>query len=308
MALRVSTTGQDVVLNDLGITVTHPTTNRDLSLEFTAIELRDSLQLADAIHLGNLTVDDGTFGIAAEDYDPDEFLLQELDTRGDVKYTSEEELNSTGTTPIASGIFPLVLNSTAEDTHNVYANGGKWITWNLEPGDLVTISGNDAAGDYTVEFVDDQQNFRVLEDIVDSTGGTVNIFHPAGATRIGVDSSNLDWSDSDNLQDVLEDLEIATSSGINEYEHRDLDQLVHILAEDSYEEITYSGIFATNITVWTDSGKTTKIREEQYTYLGSKPQTGIIIQYDPNGLEVERVTETYHYTGSRVTSIDRELT
>lgn len=78
MALRVSTVDQNVTINDLGIVITHPTASRDLTTEFTSRELKDSSDLTNAIQAGLLVVDDGTFAIAADDYDPDEVVLQEL--------------------------------------------------------------------------------------------------------------------------------------------------------------------------------------------------------------------------------------
>jgi len=95
------------------------------------------------------------------------------------------------------------------------------------------------------------------------------------------------------------------SGGITEEEHRTLDQLVHDLAEDYYEEYTYTGNKVTNITVWTDSGKTKKIREEQYTYSGSRVTQVVTIQYDSDGNEFERLTESYTYaSGSRIDYVD----
>jgi len=211
MALRVTTTGSDVVLDDLGITVVHPTNNRDLRLEFTSIELRDSANLTDAIQLGDLLVDDGTYPIAAEDYDPDEMLLQELNVTSDQKNTSKNELLSAGDIAIVDGEFPIDLNSTAASTRNIYSLDGKWITWGLEAGDIVEVAGNAAAGTYTVESVTDQQNFVVAEGVLDSTGGTVTIYHPSASTKIGVDSSSLNYSSSSTLQEVLEDLNNVAS-------------------------------------------------------------------------------------------------
>lgn len=227
MALRVSTTGSDVPLLDLGITITHPTSNRDLALEFTSVELRDSEDLTSAIQAGDLSADDGDYFISAEDYDPDELLLQQLNLRGDTKYMSFDELLSTGDTYITSGVFPLALNSTAAISKNVYAPAAKWITWELEDGDLVTISGNAAVGEYTVATVVDQQNFTTIEDILDSTGGTISMYHPPGATRIGVDESNFGVLIGDDLQEVLEDIDSRfTASGFE-------DQLVKVSANDT---------------------------------------------------------------------------
>jgi hypothetical protein len=307
MALRVSTVSSTVAIDDLGIKLTHPTVDYDLTEQFTAQELYNSTDLTNAIQNGDLTADDGTHSIAADDYEPAEVINQDLDLRRDDRFVSHDELGAGfKTTYTYPAVFPLGINSTASTTRNVYAPAARFITWSIEPGDIIVVTGNAAAGTYVVESVTDQQNLIVVSAITDSTGGNIEIFHPTASTRIGVDSSSLDWSSGDNLQKVLEDLDfVMDASGIEA--HRSIDQLVHNIAEDSYEEITYSGIFATSVTVWTDSGKTTKIREEQYTYLGSKPQTGTIIQYDETGTEVERINETYNYTGGKITSIDREL-
>lgn len=110
---------------------------------------------------------------------------------------------------------------------------------------------------------------------------------------------------SDAIQTILKDLD----GYITPEDHRALDQLVHIIAETSYEELSYSGGKVTNMTIWTDVGKTTKIREEQFTYdNNSKVTQAIIIQYDIGGLEVERLTESFTYSGNQITSITRTLT
>jgi len=311
MALRVSTVSADVFLQDLGTTVVHPTSYRDLSLEFTAVELRDSVTLTTAIQNGTLIVDDGTFSIAATDYDSDEVLLQQLNIRGDTKYISNDELRSIGDIAIQPGVFPLPINSTAQSTRNVYCVGGKWITWNLEVEDIIVITGNAAAGTYTVESVTDQQNFIVKESILNSTGGSLTVYNQKATTRIGVDDTPYSHVTGTNLDEILisiDDLIGTTASGINSIEHRSLDQLVHLIAETSYEEVTYSGIHPISDIIWTDVGKTVKIREEQYIWSGNHINTLTAIQYNVSGVEVERIVETYTYAGSKVTSIARSLT
>lgn len=310
MALRVTTTGSDVPLYDLGITVTHPTSNRDLSVEFTALELKNSQDLTAAIQGGQLIADDGSYALFAADYDPDEVLIQQLGFRGDEKYISHNELQSSGDILVTSGVFPLPLNSTSNLTSNVYVPAGKWILWEVAPLDIVEITGCSASGLYTVESISDQQNLIVAESIPTSTGGYISIYHPPGATRIGVDDSTFQNISGSNLQELLESIDdsFIQTSGITVGTHRNIDQLVHLIAEDSYEEYTYSGILATNITIWTNSGKTTKIREEQYTYgVGNKVDTLTTIQYDSLGNVEETLVETYTYSGIKVISIDRDL-
>jgi hypothetical protein len=102
---------------------------------------------------------------------------------------------------------------------------------------------------------------------------------------------------------------LRSGAGISEGSHRILDQLVHSIAEDSFEELSYTGSKVDSIIVYTDSGKTTKIREELYTYSGNKVSTVVTKQYDVSGVLIvgETMTETFTYTGSTVTSIDRVM-
>jgi hypothetical protein len=87
--------------------------------------------------------------------------------------------------------------------------------------------------------------------------------------------------------------------------HKTLDQLVHNIAETSYEEYIRSGNQVTDIIIWTDSGKTTKIREENFTYSAGKISTIVTKQYDGAGVLAETLTDTYNFTGNQLTSIDR---
>lgn len=99
----------------------------------------------------------------------------------------------------------------------------------------------------------------------------------------------------------------SAGGGITEAEHRDLDQLVHDIAETSFTEYTYISFRRiSNITTWTDQSKTTKIRESQITYTGPNRVGKIItIQYDASGVEAERLTETFTYSGNRLENVER---
>lgn len=248
MGLRVSTTGFNVIIFDLGIEVIHPTVDRDLRQEFTAIELRDSEYLTNAIQSGDLaakmSIHGSFFPIAASSYDPDLLLLEELDTTQDEKHISDNELASSGDILIVSGVFPINLNSTAQSTRNVYSNESWWITWDVQIDDIVEILGCPASGIYHVEEVADQQNLIVKEPIVNSTGGTVNIYHPGGATLIGVDGTNLSVIEGDTLQEILEDIDGRfTTSGFE-------DQLVKVSSNDTATDYLEEKLVAgTNITI-----------------------------------------------------------
>lgn len=110
--------------------------------------------------------------------------------------------------------------------------------------------------------------------------------------RVGTDILALDGQGLFNLRGAI-DPDV----------HRQLDQLVHCLAENSFEEATYVGALLTNLTVWTDAGKTVKIREFILNYTGPLVTEYIAIQYDAAGVEVERLTKTITYAGARVDTI-----
>jgi len=97
--------------------------------------------------------------------------------------------------------------------------------------------------------------------------------------------------------------EVDLTDKITSSEHRQLDQLVHELDEDYYEEYTYTSGLVSNTTVWTDPGKTLKIREYNYTYSSGKMTQSIEKQYDGAGSLVETLTKTYSWTGSRLSSV-----
>lgn len=116
-----------------------------------------------------------------------------------------------------------------------------------------------------------------------------------------------DVSDNMTFRDVvsggphtLADL-LETTSG-----HRTLNELVHWLAEDCYLEVTYNATYGWRMDSkvwWTDSGKTTKIREVNYTYDGSiiwRVNSLVVEQMDGAGSVVETLSGTFNYHGTNV--------
>lgn len=103
---------------------------------------------------------------------------------------------------------------------------------------------------------------------------------------------------------------LTTGSGMSAGEHRALDQLVHDIAEASWEEIVYDGNRVSDIITWTDSGKTKKIREVNVTYSGNQVATIVTKQYDGDGnlITGETLTETPTYSGGKITALTRTLT
>jgi len=100
------------------------------------------------------------------------------------------------------------------------------------------------------------------------------------------------------------------AGGYNSVTHRNEDQLVHDIAETSFEEFTYAGNKVTSIIVWTTAGKTQKIRETLFTYTGSKVATTTTKQYDGAGTLIvgETLTETFAYSGNQVADVTAVLT
>lgn len=146
------------------------------------------------------------------------------------------------------------------------------------------------------------------EDYVDCRGVAVqNDTSDDSTALVSRDASN-NLTFVDGVTSIKTLAELASGGGMTEAQHLALDVLVHDLDENYYEEYTYTTGKVTNITVWTDSGKTKKIREYQYTYTTGKVSQEVIIQYDGSGTEVERLTLTYTYSGNLISSIDTTRT
>lgn len=229
----------------------------------------------------------------------------------DVDIIDAIELASDGTTTY---ITSATVVSTTAATKQVVLSGIDLIhdaDEHAEAKDKITLSGTTggADGTYTVATIVDTVTITVEETIVDSTGGTANFKHPPGASKVGFDATGLTNTSADNVEEAIGDLDSAISdSGLTETQHEALDRLTHQINESSYDEVTYTSGKATNYTTWTNSGKTTKIREEQYTYTGSKITQVITIQYDNTGTEKERLTESYTYSGNNVSNVTRVKT
>lgn len=215
MSFLVSTVGSTVILKDLGITIVHPTIDRDLSVEFTATELAESVLLTTAINSGTLTlkvVDDeyNAYTVEPTEYYAG-FSVQNQFFRAEVEdYVTQDEL-SAGLlnkliNPAATG---LSVTSTAASTKNVYVTSGKFQKWKLAPGDKIVITGGAAAGTYTVATVTDQFQFVVVESIIDSSGtGTLAAYHPVSSTRVGVNTTGFSHTSGLFLQKVIEDFDV----------------------------------------------------------------------------------------------------
>jgi hypothetical protein len=173
--------------------------------------------------------------------------------------------------------------------------------------------GGDGNDDYGVPAgIDPTEDVLVAAGIF--FGAPANAQPSDGTVAIYIDPADgkLYFEDIDNLgpgaRRTLADL-VAGVGGLTPGSHRPLDQLVHAIAEDSFEEINKTGNKVDSIIVWTTAGKTQKIREELYTYTGNQVTTIVTKQYDAGGALIvgETMTETLSYTGSNLDDITRVM-
>lgn len=98
---------------------------------------------------------------------------------------------------------------------------------------------------------------------------------------------------------------LTTGSGLSPATHELLDTLVHNIAESNYQEIVRTGGQVSDLIWWTDSGKTTKIREINLTRSGGLVSQIVMKQYDGTGTIItgQTLTGTVSRTGGRVDNI-----
>ena len=237
----------------------------------------------------------------------------------DVDFLDAEELAADGQSSYRSGD---TVTSTTSSTKTVLLTTTAYILHGdapAESGDIVILTGNAAAGTYTVDTIIDDDEFTVVESIPDSTGGLAEFRFAAGANYVGVDPTSLTQSVQTNLQGVLEDIDSAVSGGgITEAQHKTLRQLIHFIndgpaegfASGAYKETLPTGnLFPTSEIWYTSSAKTSKIVELQTTW------TGILITqekwkiYDTDGSTVLwTITDAISYSGIVESNRTRTIT
>lgn len=97
--------------------------------------------------------------------------------------------------------------------------------------------------------------------------------------------------------------------GLDAYEHSELDQLVHNIAEDSFDEIA-RGVCGkvSQMTTWDSVAMSTKIRDQIISRHPTTKKVSSIVtkQFDGSGVLVEQITEQYTRDArGRVISITR---
>jgi hypothetical protein len=106
------------------------------------------------------------------------------------------------------------------------------------------------------------------------------------------------------MRDSAGEFDPRTGGGLSEAQHEALDTLVHAIAETSYLEVTRSGGFVTDVVIWTDSGKTKKVRElTNIVRTGGRIDSYDLIQYDGAGAVKQTVSYAVTRTAGRISSI-----
>lgn len=116
-------------------------------------------------------------------------------------------------------------------------------------------------------------------------------------------SNNMMFQDAVQTTPVSLTTLVSGAGGLSEATHKALDLLQHNIAEDAHQQVTRSSGKISNITYWTDSGETTKIRELALTRSSGLISQIDLIQY-ASGTENVRITGTVTRSGGKVDHID----
>lgn len=218
--------------------------------------------------------------------------------------------------------FTTTVVSTTSGTKTVVVNlasDGEGILYSydhpVEPDDIVHLYGTTGAdGYYTVATIIDDLTFTVNETIATSTGGSAEFRYPAGALKIGFDPRNTTHVFHNNVQQAIEDLDVAISGGstsISTNQHKSLRQLIHLadgiggpfegFLTGAYREVLpANSVFPTSITWYEDITKVKKIVQKTISYNAQNIATVFNWKaYDTDGLSIlGDVTDTITYSGA----------
>jgi hypothetical protein len=167
----------------------------------------------------------------------------------------------------------------------------------------------------------------VVLDTDDIDEGTTNLYYiearVSANTSVAANTAKVSADGSINTHSDVDITTTAPQSGesliwggteftpgpvLNETTHRPVDQLVHNIAETSYEEITRSGGNITDVIIWTSVAKTTKVRETNITRSGGSVSQTVEKQYNAAGTLVETLTSVISRTGGNIDNITNTLT
>lgn len=151
MSLFLDTTGADVVISELGITISHPTTDFEITDQFEAEEIRSAESLTTAIQNGDLNWKKSSGGPIENgaDYDPDYAEVVEL-------ATATQEANR----------VVRVTNDPSNGQVPVY-NSGDWLAEDLTADDILGVDiVNTSPLTITTSWQDIPLNFERIKDSI----------------------------------------------------------------------------------------------------------------------------------------------
>lgn len=102
----------------------------------------------------------------------------------------------------------------------------------------------------------------------------------------------------------------ASNGAFDETEHENLDTLTHFLTEDSYDEVIYAGspVKISQIITWDSVAKTSKIKEQTYSYTSTRVTEIIEAQFNALGNVKYAISESISYvnpSGNKIANITR---
>jgi hypothetical protein len=241
----------------------------------------------------------------------------------DIDFLDAPELESDGTSVYLSGELVSVISHVGV----VVLNNTELTSCDnpVEAGDFVKITGTGGVidGVYTVAEVLGVDSFRVNESILDWSGsGGIAFIYPSGASRVGYDSRGSYIISSNNVGGAIGQIDLILSNGSSgEYLGGGSppvwvdDDLVRKLSHldrgpwaiSSYKEIV-GGIFPESVIWYTDSSKSFKIVEKEYSYNSNKSVSSIVWKvYNYNNVVIRTMTEAMTYSGIFETSRVRTI-
>ena len=164
MGLFVSTTGTDVSIPELGIVITHPTTDKDMGTQFSSEEIQGSSSLTTAIVAGTLVwrkIAAGTIQTPAN-YDGDFLEIERMNAGGliDDRAVTFKDLTAAAATSkagrITAGSFTgnpkkatvTLTTSFASTNYSITVTGADSRSWTIESkavGSFIINSNANAA-------------------------------------------------------------------------------------------------------------------------------------------------------------------
>lgn len=118
-------------------------------------------------------------------------------------------------TSVAASELPYSISSVDSSTKTITVSSGNFNNVRPEKGDAVVITNSDAAGTYTLDTQVSETEITVQESIPDASSGDLQIYHPPGATRVGVNQNNFSNLSGSTLQQVLESADSQVANSID---------------------------------------------------------------------------------------------